>query len=199
MPNLTRGKIARVLRPHQTPQERFISANLAPPCGTFVWLRTCYDPALQSPYDELLRASGAADELAMGPEWILDDAARYDFGSAERSEIVARLVQRIPSLGDVYWASVEEDYEHWSVERFETGDESEPLRASNRVRSGVCVVDEEAIWTQMIKVFWLGVHGECLWHNEIAPDRVEEMSGTFKGGYSLEEGAGGLFTEGERG
>ena len=192
MPNLTPYKVARVLRPHQTPQERFISANLAPPCGTFVWLRTCYDPALQSQYDELFRASGAGGDIAMEPEWVLDEAARYDFGS-ERREIVARLVRRIPSLGDVYWAGVEEDYEHWSAESFERGDESELVRASNRVRSGVCVVDEEDIRKRMIKVFWLGAHGECLWHNEVAPDMVENMSGAFLGGYSLEEGAGGDF------
>jgi hypothetical protein len=161
-------------------------------------LRTCYDPALQSQYDELLRASGAGGDLAMGPEWILDNAARYDFGS-ERSEIVARLVRRIPSLCDPYRASVEEDYDVYRVEDQESGHESELVRASNRVRSGVCVVDEEAIRKQMVKIFWLGEHGQCLWHNEVAPDMVEAMSGVFKGGFSLEEGVEGFFTVGERG
>ncbi|SPO05069.1 uncharacterized protein DNG_07754 [Cephalotrichum gorgonifer] len=195
-PTPTTENVTRVLRPHQTPQERRISAHVSPPCYNFVWLRTCYDPELQSQYDELLRASGAEGDLAMGREWVLDDATLYDFGS-ERSEIVTRIVRRIPSLCDTYWASVEEDYDY-RVEN-ESADESELVRASNRVRSGVCVADEGAIKEQMVKIFWLGEHGQCLWHNEVEPDMVEEMSGTFKGGYSLSEGVGTLFTEGERG
>ena len=187
-----------MLRPRQTVQERRISANLCPPCHKFVWLRTCYDPSLQAQYDELLHASGAMGDMAMGREWVLDDAALYDLGS-DRGEIVRRTVRRIPSLCDPYWASVEEDYERYLDYEEEDGDESELERASNRVRSALCVVDEGAIKERMIKVFWLGADGQCLWHNEIDPADVEEMSGTFLGGYTLSEGVETLFTRGERG
>lgn len=165
------------------------------PCNNFVWLRTCYDTSLQAEYDDLFSASGI--DYAMGDDWVLDNVALYDFGS-DRAEIVKRIVRRILSLCDVYWASVVEDYDLF-LEGEEVGGRDELEEASLRARSAVCVVDEGAIREKMIKVFWLGAHGECLWHNEVEPGEIEGMCGTFRGGYSLVEGVETIFTHGCKG
>lgn len=186
-----------MLRPYQTVQERNICAHVIPACDNFIWLRTCYIPELQGQYEELLGISGAEDDLGVGRPWILDDAKLYDFGS-DRDTIVTRIAQRMPSLCDSFPASVIEDYEQLE-ENLETGDETELEKASHRVRSVLCVIDEEAINNQVIKLFWLGPYGKCLWHNQIEPGELQEITGTFRGSFTLVEAIWSFGTEGERG
>jgi hypothetical protein len=83
----TQEQIERVLRPHQTFQERYL--NLVP---TTLWLRTCYAPEFAGAYSEMTLA---LDEIGLGPEQMLDNKALYNLGTEWN-----HILKRIPSLCD---------------------------------------------------------------------------------------------------
>ncbi|KAH7240388.1 hypothetical protein B0J15DRAFT_553259 [Fusarium solani] len=105
-PLLTQDHIAMVLQPHQTIQERNICANrwgLATP----VWVRTCYEPALEDECQELKEDWAWEEDGSSGacPEeyFLLEDAALNDAGpDYDRDHILRTIVTRLPCLGDFY-------------------------------------------------------------------------------------------------
>lgn len=186
----TFDKVARVLSPHQTNQERNISHLIKDSSlDTPIWVRTCYSLATQDQYDRLARAAHLGDSDSVERQLVLDDAHRYStFGSLHINDFVGMLLERIPSLCDVFRGSVPEDYETLEDHGAEDGTEISALqRASAQAYMLVALVDEEAIQEHRIKLLWLDLYGNCVWQNMIDPNSFPNMKGAFLGGYTLEE------------
>ncbi|RSM08483.1 hypothetical protein CDV31_008120 [Fusarium ambrosium] len=194
-PLLTQDNIARVLQPHQTIQERNICANrwgLATP----VWVRTCYEPALEDEYEDLKEDWACEGDGLLGacPEeyFLLEDAALYDAGpDYDRDHIVRTIVTRLPSLGDFYPYPHKLERKEEELEELK-GQEGEVsnyklVAASCKAEAVLYVLDAEAIRENLIKLMWLDGNGNRIWNNKIEPSSMEGMRATFSDGYTLLE------------
>jgi len=181
-------RTSRVLLPFQTAQERRISLRLkAPNCDNPVWLRLCYDPALEARYAELeSRSVIGAPPSGVDRDMVLDNADLYNLGSNPgRDAILEMVTRRIPAIADTIIGSVIEDYEGYELS--EDADEEPLERASEMTVMLLCVVDDAAVEEGLVKLFWLDSHGRCVWSNKIDPPDLQSMRGTFLGGYTLAE------------
>ncbi|KAK2798392.1 hypothetical protein FQN51_007792 [Onygenales sp. PD_10] len=205
-PRPSAAQIARVLAPHQSIQERNVSARMngrgsyahAPP----IWLRTGYELEMEGRYGEMVRAAGIND-----CEGVLDDAVLYGFGDGDggddawRRRILLRLPQVVNTDVVLDDPGNEGEYRrtNFDVEWFQQGrgeegevEEDNDDDVSNpafdvqiKLRNIIYLLDDEAIREGFIKVKWLGEYGDVVWENKLAPD---EMGGNLIGGL-----ASGLF------
>ncbi|KPM43206.1 hypothetical protein AK830_g3332 [Neonectria ditissima] len=190
-PLLTPDNIARVLKPHQTIQERHVCTHLNGP-STPVWVRVCYDLALEDQYRKL--RDGSAFEYGgavAGEIYILEDASLYDAGpDYDRDRILDMIMTRMPSLSEGY-PTPEVIREK---ERQLTGEEdlSKLNIASISAEVLIYVLDAEAIQENLVKLMWIDCYGKSRWNNKMRPEMMEPMRGMFLGGFSLEEAVEGL-------
>ena len=146
-----------------------------------MFLRTCYAPRLDSAYQSLANRCVIADSYGVDPDMVLDDAELYEFGNSWD-----RILTRIPMLPDVNQWSTEEDYlvseSLGSHGDNEDDDEIQLQRASEITVMVLYVIDEEAIYEDLVKIKWLGSHGQCVWENKIAPASLADFRGSLMGG-----------------
>jgi hypothetical protein len=168
LPTPTPHQLTHLYKPHQTPQERNVSAKF---CSGFniVWLRTCYTPSLSDAYYALENEAGARVEGGClgSPQHILDDVAIYAFGGSDQ-EILDRLLLRMPGLTDAM--GVVDEYGDGSLLLYgsgkndiETGIEIETVGLE--VQNLVYVVDQEALEKGVVKIWWFDEVGTIVWDN----------------------------------
>ena len=164
-------QIRRVLAPHQTVQERNISAR-RPGWPPPVWMRTCYAPELDAAHSELISYVDIESDTEVDAQGVLDDANLYDFGPDW-----SRILVRIPELCDVLRGSVEDDYVRCIRQEGEAEDEMDliDIRAVTRLY----IADDQALREGRVKIFWLDSHGNCVWHNKIKPSSLMEFTGAM--------------------
>ncbi|KAK2809650.1 hypothetical protein FQN50_003707 [Emmonsiellopsis sp. PD_5] len=210
-PRPSTAQISRVLAPHQTIQERNVSARMngsgSYAHGPPIWLRTGgYDAddggEVEGRYWGMYRAAGI-DEC----EGVLDDGGLYgggngDGGDAWRRRILLRLPQLVNTDVVLDDPGNEGDYRrtNFDVEWVEQGgggggeeggdNDDDDVRNSAfdvqvKLRNIIYLLDDEAIREGFIKVKWLGEYGDVVWENKLAP---EEMGSGLLGGL-----ASGLF------
>ncbi|KAF7546068.1 hypothetical protein G7Z17_g8690 [Cylindrodendrum hubeiense] len=186
---LEQQNIARVLQPHQTIQERNVSALIEFGYTTPLWLRVCYDPDLEDQYNRFLDNCDIEDFFNMEDEqddMTLDDALLYDAGpSYDRDAILNTMVTRIPSLFDKPRSF------HMDPESEVDGEKSALEFAEERAHTFLFVADAEAIKEHMLKIMWLDCYGNCVWNNKIEPCEVAGMCAMFLGGFTLTEAVHG--------
>lgn len=179
---MSTAQIERIFAPHQTTQERNVALQTHAAHHAPVWLRTCYAPALADIY-----ATFALDlESILGNiSQILDDKAVYGPFSDDWS----RVLLRIPAIVDTVFYVDEADADLRSMEGvYLPPGEGEEYRqglydAQLRETTMLYLIDEEALQTDMIKVLWLDIHGNCIWDNRILSGRLREFKGRmFDGG-----------------
>lgn len=179
----------RALRPFQTAQERIICADAASSRKQPVWLRTCYTVAKQSDYDDLVSRADAfsGQGYSIGEE--LNDAARYDV----KSEWSSVLLQ-IPSIVD---AVIDGQKDKETNDKFMTSSKPGTLaEASAQNSTLIYVVDQEALDEGLVKIKWLGHHGQCVWENKIVPEMLMGFKEALEKGASLTELVGDVTENG---
>jgi hypothetical protein len=177
LPSPTTEHIHRIFAPHQTAQERNLSAKF---CSGFniVWLRTCYAPSLSQAYRKLEHAAGARIEAGCleSPHHILDDASLYAFKGSHQ-QVLHQFLLRMPGLTDaqgiideygdeslLLYGNGKNDPE--AIERAEADDEYEEIKKVELdVQNLVYVVDDEAVQKSMIKIWWYDEFGKIIWDN----------------------------------
>lgn len=198
---LTPEKTSRALQPFQTAEERRIGLRLtAPNCGYPVWLRLCYDPDLEERYADLEGRSSISDggDGAVDRDMVLDNANLYNLGPRPgRDAILEMVLRRIPAITDNIMGSVIEDYEGYEMDEISQHPSEPPIElASLRAVMVLYVVDNEAVEEDLIKLFWMDVHGRCVWSNKVEPSELFAMRGCLLRGYSLSEVAETYCTRG---
>jgi hypothetical protein len=196
LPSPTSEQISRMFIPHQSTQERNLSAKFC--CGwNTVWLRTCYEPSLDQAYRDIERAAGARIEggCLESPELILDNASLYAFEGSDQ-EVLDQLLLRLPGLTDAQ--GIVDDYGDGSVlmygsgkndpeamERADADDVCRELRLVELdVQNFMYVVDDEAVERGLVKIWWYGEKGNIVWDNVAAmPDaNLDGMLGAIMDG-----------------
>lgn len=212
------SRIARVLAPHQTIQERNITGFLSESGGGGaynppVWLRTCYDPDLEDRYQEMY-----SDAEIIDIEAELVDEALYNFGD-DWEKIFFRLPQLARTdlvRDDPARESGREREEQSNGHDNDGGDDDHDndndggddddaddfdaiINAAYdiepEVRYTIYVLDAEAIRTGLIKIKWLGEFGDVVWENKVAPEQMQDLKGGMGSGQGLGElvGAGSSY------
>ncbi|KAI9040044.1 uncharacterized protein KD926_008607 [Aspergillus affinis] len=175
-----------VLSAHQTAHERMISLVSSDGLQT-VWLRTCYDQALVTKYEEIKRKSNVPGG-GVSENKILDDPSRYDFGD-NGGDSWRQVLVRVPGITD-FRGIIDMD-----------GDGSNMQYITQlRFQAGLYLLDREAIETGSIKVLWLDEHGQIAWENRLDPftSRLEGLTGALMNATDLIELAGYNGTRGAR-
>jgi hypothetical protein len=187
LPTPTREQVNRIFTPHQTIQERNISARC---CygWNIVWLRTCYAPALAQKYLELERSVGAKVDMGCltNPTNVLDDPALYAFQGTDQG-VLDQLLLRIPGLTDN--KGILDEYGDGTFLAYGSGknDPDEIERAEDdelrivalEVQNFMYVVDDEAVEKGIIKVWWFDEFGKIIWDNTTTAD--VDLSGIIGG------------------
>ncbi|KAG9256219.1 uncharacterized protein F5Z01DRAFT_649484 [Emericellopsis atlantica] len=176
-PNLVREKINRVLRPFQTNNER----NLSELCSSSnpVWVRLCYDKALESRYIEMVPSFDAHINTDMMR--ILDDKELYDLDD-DPERLRLKLLERMPGYCD----KDRSDYQA-NQGRSQRQNLQDLESLGDRMSSYFCFVDREAIEQDLYKIMWLDSYENCLLITKITPDELEDMTVMFGEGFSMEE------------
>ncbi|KAJ6139158.1 hypothetical protein N7471_005644 [Penicillium samsonianum] len=190
-PDFTSEQI-RILNIHQSIHERNICANQEGSMQT-VWLRTCYDEDLSEKYEDI-RAEGEI-EPEIGSNRYLDDSNRYAFDDWRQ------ILVRVPGITDFmgidnergvlkYRSCQNDDEIRAQCEELE--DEEDRALALKELEFQVVVylLDREAIETGLIKMLWLGEHGNSIWENRVHPYTVERLAAAFLGATRLSEMSG---------
>ncbi|KAF2872803.1 hypothetical protein BDV95DRAFT_398611 [Massariosphaeria phaeospora] len=163
-PSPTEEQIGGILVPHQSIQERNLSARCCSGWNT-VWLRTCYAPS-----------------LADSPNHVLDDASLYDFEGSDQ-DVLDQLLLRLPGLTDAF--GIMDEYGDGSLLRYASGlDDPEAIERAEHVEESVeiekialniqnfvYVVDGEAVGKHIVKIWWFNEFGKIIWDNiALIPD-----------------------------
>lgn len=114
----------------------------------------------------------------------LNDRALYN-GST-----VSQILQRIPLLVDTQPMSVIEDAEDWDWRHKQEPPTDElPEDSLERADRDDCtllfMVDEEALLEGLVKIKWIGLHGQCIWENKIHPNSLQIFGGVLSDGAGL--------------
>ncbi|UKZ77724.1 hypothetical protein TrVFT333_005448 [Trichoderma virens FT-333] len=163
-----------------TAQERIICANAHNTRWTPVFVRTCYREDLNEAYETLI------DRDAIAEYGELNDRTLYD--GCNWSQIL----QRIPLLVDTPRMSVLEDAADWDYRHQQDPPTHElPIESLEQAdrddHTLLYVADEEALLERLVKIKWLGLHGQCIWENKIVPGALQSFSGALADGQSLQE------------
>jgi hypothetical protein len=176
----------RILGSNQTTQERKISAlNFCSGQAAPLWLRTCYDPALATQYEELETTSNVTGYLE---NQVLDNEALYGFEDGDDSW--RRVLVRTPAYTEFIGARpLNEDDTNFQynngmtnegiLEQIKAVPEEtlrELARISMQVQAVLYLVDREAITSGLVKVLSLHEHGEAVWDNRIEPGSLEDLT-----------------------
>ncbi|KAM0433896.1 hypothetical protein ACHAPT_003839 [Fusarium lateritium] len=164
--------------------------------ATLVWVRTCYEPALEDQYQDL-KEEWACEGGGLGgacPEeyYLLEDAALYDAGpDYGRDRILRTVMTRLPTLSDFLWSPQDIEWREKELKEIEEEEESisnaKLLRASLDAEALLYILDAEAIQENLVKLMWLDTHGNSVWNNKIEPDTMDGMRAMFSRGYTLFE------------
>ncbi|KAL9489363.1 hypothetical protein ACSS6W_001640 [Trichoderma asperelloides] len=173
-------EISRCLAPFQTTQERIICANAHTTRWKPVFVRTCYREDLNKAYEILI------DRGAIAEYGELNDRARYDGSS------LSQVLQRIPLLVDTQPMSVIEDAEDWDWKQKQKPPTNElPEDSLEKADRDDCTLlymaDEEALLEGLVKIKWIGLHGQCIWENKIHPNALQIFGGLLSDGQGLQE------------
>lgn len=190
----TESQIERALKPFQTMQERNASIGRNAAGEHPIWLRTCYDVALNDKYESLKDQCEVNSGYSVDQLETFDDEALYathplgnvglDGGGVEV------LTLRAPMLADVtkYYRpqdalrdQFEDNEDDWAPEQIDLE------RASKDAQWLVYLVDEEVLTDgkDLIKMMWMDVHGICVWKNRIHPGRMGPFRGSLANGGPL--------------
>lgn len=140
-------------------------------------MRTCYDPALESNYQDLLDTADPYHDI------VLDDEALY--GQDGRWECI---LQRMPMLCDRdTWGSLDEvpTYHHLEDRPDENSPTFEMWDATKREVAMVYLLDRQALQEKLLTVIWLDNFGECVWWYRVDPDQMLEFEGGIASGCGL--------------
>ncbi|KAL4957813.1 hypothetical protein BDW69DRAFT_180198 [Aspergillus filifer] len=163
-----------------------------------LWLRTCYDPALATGYEELERA---ADPGGFLEDRVLDNGALYAFEFADSPDSWRRILIRIPAFTEflgarpldedgsnfIYHSGLHDDELLEQIEAMPDESLREISRISRRVQAVLYLVDREAITARQIKVLWLDEHGMAVWDNRIEPSGLEDLTLSLQGAVQFDE------------
>jgi hypothetical protein len=137
-----------------------------------VWIRTCYIPDLHAAYEEI-REAGLRDSDLPDGLLVLDNEYLYgDYGN-DWAEVFLRL----PLLpDDTGFHGDDPEREDDPSGGWEPKDDRYlPLyNASLHDKQVVYVIDEQALRSGLIKLIYIDIHGNTVWHNTIAPEDIPE-------------------------
>ncbi|KAF2711238.1 hypothetical protein K504DRAFT_466259 [Pleomassaria siparia CBS 279.74] len=182
----TQEQINRVLAQHQTIKERNLSWYASGSFHDPVWLRTCYASDLAPAYEEMV--VHFYDEIR-DKRLLLDDETIYgNFG-----QDWARVFLRLPTLPDTipYLGDPEIDVESQSIANLieppQENSEMPLYNAALKEKSVIYVMDEEALQTKLLKVYWLDIHGNSVWYNKMLPQEANAYESRGAAGERLDE------------
>ena len=180
--------ITRILPQFQTVQERnFCGLKITHESHPPALLRTYYGDDIGQDRIEAHKTiiGDALLDNIVDKEGTWDDKTVYDFGDDWQ-----RILLRVPELCDYQRHTSEEEY-HES-EHEEDGDEEdieapspgdrEALESwlwSRNIATRLYVTDREAMEGGKIKVFYLDVHGDPIWHHKFRAENFLEYNGAW--------------------
>jgi hypothetical protein len=184
-----------------------------------VWLRTCYDPALEERYQELRDECEAYEPYSVDDADVFEDASLYAdlpvtevqdiSGSDQRVGGVQALLLRAPGLTDVDMFYTVEDAQRAADLDNEDEDDLDELSpeqlavelVSKKAKWLIYVVDEEVLRDDrgLVKIMWMDQHGQCVWENKIEPNVMASFRGALSGGGTMSMHIESHTVEGEQG
>ncbi|KAF2002183.1 hypothetical protein P154DRAFT_533420 [Amniculicola lignicola CBS 123094] len=175
-------EIVAVLRRHQTIQERNICL-MGGSSSHPLWIRTCYDPELESKYEDIERGSWVGDPSGIELYFALNDSSLYD---CQGTSIWKTLHARVPSFFDrLHEWEYPEDPNYGDSDAGDDSDYDE-LPDTEELRRDPCsakiivyVVNHYALRKGIVKMFWFDVHGVWVWKNEIEPGAIQSVQGAL--------------------
>ncbi|KAI8963209.1 hypothetical protein F5Y11DRAFT_163535 [Daldinia sp. FL1419] len=180
----TPTQIERVLVPRQTIHERNLSSRTCLGRYAPVWLRTCYLPELADTYTNWCK--GDLEHLLGHWSQVLNDEALYSSCGDDWS----RILLRIPAIAD----TIEYIFDNDGIIQEDEEDFEPPpgpgeefkmtlYEAGRKEKTMLFLIDEEALRSGFLKIFWLDIHGNCVWENRLRPNNMLEFRGRmFDGG-----------------
>ena len=201
LPSPTEEQINRIFAPHQSFQERNLSAIFCSGWNT-VWLRTCYKASLTQKYLEIEKTVGARAEVGclVSPDHVLDEPSLYGFKGSDQG-VLDQLLLRFPGLTDaqgitdeygdgslLLYGSGQDDVE--AIKRAEEDEEYEEVRkVALKVQNFVYVVDDEAVERKVVKIWWFDEFGKIIWDNIADPleSDLDGMLGAIMDGQGFAE------------
>jgi hypothetical protein len=179
----TQEQADRVLAPHQTIRERNLSQHVASRMNDPLWIRTCYAPGLQAVYDQMIEA-GLRDSENPERLLVLDDEELYGGFGDDWTKVFLRL-PLIPDAVAYFGGDPEQDDVPLDLEQPDEETQLPLFLASLQDKQAVFLVDEQALRTNLIKVLYLDIHGQAVWHNTISPGDIEYFEAEYNKGGTL--------------
>jgi hypothetical protein len=135
-----------------------------------VWIRTCYAADLQVIWESILasgmRDTGSEEERSL----VLDKEDLYDDYGEDWTKVFLRLPLLLDTRG--YDDDPSQDMAPDNCEGHDDEAYEALHKAARLEEQAVYLVDKQALRDNLVKLIYLDIYGNVVWHNMIAPEHI---------------------------